>query len=566
LQFDFTTKPGGLLPLRSLFCLHPANQHGRTVFVNRLLLLMSALAAATALAQPASPEQPAVSSAAPARPALHVVQPGDSLIKIGRQYGVRVEDLRKANNLTGDLIIVGHKLVIPAPTAATVATPSPPATATSQLAAENQQLRQQLNEANARLADALAKALESETNLTQAQDRLAAAEVQVKTAAAEKDTLQQKLAESEKRAETLAATVAVHTNNAAKMRELEQQLATLAKASELQPALTQAQSRLAAAEAQIKAVSAEKATLQQRLVESGKRAENLEATIATQTKEARNVRELEQQLAALQEKLTEANRQLAGRNVQELERRMATLNEAMLAMRARLKVYETKAAPYTPEELALFHAPAVTNLIAADSLEREQVSPAAAQPEARTEQNPVASEPPKAEKTSLQTAQPDDREIRTLCNLAITQAAQERYAEAEQTIRKALALRPNDAASLAVLGHALRAQKRNEEALDVLSRAASCKPDDAGIQTLLGITLAEKGLRGQAETAFRKALQINPNHVDAHRNLATLYLTQPQPPIELARWHYRQCRAAGAPASPELEKRLAAAAQNATSQ
>jgi Flp pilus assembly protein TadD len=119
-------------------------------------------------------------------------------------------------------------------------------------------------------------------------------------------------------------------------------------------------------------------------------------------------------------------------------------------------------------------------------------------------------------------------------------------------------------ASLAVLGHALRVQKRNEEAFDVLSRAASYKPDDAGIQTLLGITLAEKGMRGQAESAFRKALQINPNQVDAHQNLAIIYLTQQQPPIKLARWHYRKALAAGAPVSPELESRLAAATQTAT--
>ena len=85
--------------------------------MNRLALLVSALAAATALAQPAPPERPAAALTVQSGPTAHVVQPGDSLIKIGRAYGVSVEDLRKANNLTSDLIVAGRKLTIPSPPA-----------------------------------------------------------------------------------------------------------------------------------------------------------------------------------------------------------------------------------------------------------------------------------------------------------------------------------------------------------------------------------------------------------------------------------------------------------------
>lgn len=61
-----------------------------------------------------------------------------------------------------------------------------------------------------------------------------------------------------------------------------------------------------------------------------------------------------------------------------------------------------------------------------------------------------------------------------------------------------------------------------------------------------------------AETAFRKALQADPGFADAHANLATVYLTQQPPSVELARWHYKKALAAGAPRNPDLEKKLLA--------
>ncbi len=43
----------------------------------------------------------------------HVVQKGETLTAIAKQYGVSVTDLKKANSLTGDDIKVGQKLTIP---------------------------------------------------------------------------------------------------------------------------------------------------------------------------------------------------------------------------------------------------------------------------------------------------------------------------------------------------------------------------------------------------------------------------------------------------------------------
>lgn len=43
----------------------------------------------------------------------HAIEPGDSLVKIARQYGTTVDLLKQLNGLQGDLIRVGEKLKVP---------------------------------------------------------------------------------------------------------------------------------------------------------------------------------------------------------------------------------------------------------------------------------------------------------------------------------------------------------------------------------------------------------------------------------------------------------------------
>ena len=49
-------------------------------------------------------------------PNVYTVQPGDTLSTIARKFNVTVNDLKNANNLVNDIIQVGQRLVIPTPT------------------------------------------------------------------------------------------------------------------------------------------------------------------------------------------------------------------------------------------------------------------------------------------------------------------------------------------------------------------------------------------------------------------------------------------------------------------
>jgi LysM repeat protein len=48
-------------------------------------------------------------------PQSYAVQPGDTLFSLALRYGVTVEDIQQANNLTSDNIYAGQQLIIPTP-------------------------------------------------------------------------------------------------------------------------------------------------------------------------------------------------------------------------------------------------------------------------------------------------------------------------------------------------------------------------------------------------------------------------------------------------------------------
>jgi Tfp pilus assembly protein PilF len=81
-------------------------------------------------------------------------------------------------------------------------------------------------------------------------------------------------------------------------------------------------------------------------------------------------------------------------------------------------------------------------------------------------------------------------------------------------------------------------------------------PQNPEIQNFLGLALNQEGQRKPAETAFRKAIELDPGYGSAHNNLAVFYATQQPPSPGLARWHYQKALSAGFPPNPDLEKLL----------
>lgn len=270
------------------------------------------------------------------------------------------------------------------------------------------------------------------------------------------------------------------------------------------------------------------------------------------------IKDLERDRAKLQKQLDRYAKELAKRGGSTLSPADETERQLEIA-RARLQALDAKAAPYAPEELALFrvretNAPAPVALTVRRDLGK--VSPATAALLTEAERATEAGLLAEAEKRYLQALSQDSTNLFVLTRLARVQLGQDRLAEAEQTLQKALALAPEDPACLYLVGRLRFHQGRYDEALDAASLSARIDPDDPEVQCLLGGILVQKGQRQAAEAAYRKAIQLRPGWALPHHELAVLYATQRPPFIELAQWHYQKAVANGMPRNADLEKLL----------
>jgi Flp pilus assembly protein TadD len=269
------------------------------------------------------------------------------------------------------------------------------------------------------------------------------------------------------------------------------------------------------------------------------------------------IRALTQERNDLLAKLGEANRELYGRRKQDAAARINVLTDEVNALRARLAVDEAQVIPYTPEELASFKqsAPQLANRNA-ERKSIKELPGGAAQLVAEAQNYFSTRQYDKAEDDYQKILQHDENNGLVLANLATIEMEQGRLDDAEKHIKAAVAQSPDDSYNLATLGRLEFLREKYDAALDALSRAAKLDPRNPEIQNYLGVTLSHKGLRAPAETALRKAVQLDPNYGPAHNNLAVIYISQVPPLVELARWHYQKALDAGQPHNPNLEQML----------
>ena len=106
--------------------------------------------------------------------------------------------------------------------------------------------------------------------------------------------------------------------------------------------------------------------------------------------------------------------------------------------------------------------------------------------------------------------------------LGATLARSGRLPQARETLLKASAMMPENAAVLNDLGLVYIGTGETREAVDVLQKASQIDPDYPDTFNNLGGALLRLGDRAGAEAAYRSALQAQPDFAEAHRNLANL--------------------------------------------
>ena len=104
------------------------------IYVGQVLIIPDpgAPPAAPAETQPAAAPPAAAPAAAPPAAGVHIVQPGETLFRIGLKYNVSWTAIQAANGLVGTSIYAGQRLVIPsgASASATTGQTTPPVEAT----------------------------------------------------------------------------------------------------------------------------------------------------------------------------------------------------------------------------------------------------------------------------------------------------------------------------------------------------------------------------------------------------------------------------------------------------
>jgi hypothetical protein len=440
------------------------------------------------------------------------------------------------------------------------------------LVKENDLLKVTLAQEKAKpLPAANTKALdETRQALTDATSKLAEQTKTANALALEKETLQASLKTLSADAETAAALRAENQLLKKQVADLKAAPPPTTKAEEASRQLAQAQAQIAALQSDKEMLRLDKIALENRVKQlAAPPVSQAVAPAPSKTTDAARIKQLERERDDLQKQLAAANKELYSRKGKAAAARMAEIENQLATMRSRLEVLEARQVPYTDEELALFKQPP-TKLAQVDRKDSrksvKELPPGTVALVAEAHRYYANKQFDKAEEKYLQVLQQDKTNVPTLANLAAIELDLGHLETAEINIKQAVALAPDDPYSLFVLGRLKFSQRNYDEAIDAFSRAAKLDPQDAQVQNFLGLALSEKGLRGPAETALRKAIQIDPGCADAHNNLAVVYITQQPPSTELAHWHYQKAIAAGHPRNPELEKLLDAAKPAGSSQ
>ncbi|MFN0130007.1 MAG: tetratricopeptide repeat protein [Verrucomicrobiales bacterium] len=145
-----------------------------------------------------------------------------------------------------------------------------------------------------------------------------------------------------------------------------------------------------------------------------------------------------------------------------------------------------------------------------------------------------------------------------LSNLAVTQVKQQDYAGAEKTLKKALAYDEQDAFCHYLLGVVGYRQGQLQEAERSLINALQFDTKNARAYFTLGCVQNKRGDLEKARDAFTAAVELDPEYADAHYNLAVIYANAHD--FEQAAKHYQAALEKGASRDSALEQLIGAPA------
>ena len=117
----------------------------------------------------------------------------------------------------------------------------------------------------------------------------------------------------------------------------------------------------------------------------------------------------------------------------------------------------------------------------------------------------------------------DPKNANLLCDVGYYYYERDNFAEAERSLRKALAIEPNHQKALTNLGLVLAGQGRFAESFEVFSKASG----PAAAHSNVGVLMAKQGRYDEAKQAFHQALAMDSTLEQPKAFLAYLDSQQP---------------------------------------
>jgi tetratricopeptide (TPR) repeat protein len=143
-----------------------------------------------------------------------------------------------------------------------------------------------------------------------------------------------------------------------------------------------------------------------------------------------------------------------------------------------------------------------------------------------------------------------------LIGLGMTQQRAGKYAESEAALQKAFAYDADNANASYAMAVTYFKQERWKDSMTFFEKSLDKSPQNASARHYLGIIATKLSLMERAEREFKTALAIDPNHGEAHFNLAVLYATWDPPQWDKARESYAAALKKGVKPDQSLERLL----------
>jgi Flp pilus assembly protein TadD len=143
-----------------------------------------------------------------------------------------------------------------------------------------------------------------------------------------------------------------------------------------------------------------------------------------------------------------------------------------------------------------------------------------------------------------------------IAHVAIAKIQVGKISDARMGLEKVLLKKPNDLLVLTNLAIVYARLKAFDKAIATLNHILEIDPQNAIAHHDMGVALGKTVKLKESEDYLFRSIALDPNFAKAHLTLASLYLQQSPPAIDLARASYEKAKSLGAPTDSKIDSQL----------